>query len=71
MLTAVRTVSFAGVPIRLRMISLKLYSSKPIRCRNYVLSVLGKCEVRLPLVPVAETTRRAVRDAVVHAGLIN
>ena len=40
---------------------------------KYALSVLGKCAdtVRLPMVPVAETTRTAVRDAMVHAGLIN
>ena len=40
---------------------------------KYALSVLGKCAdtVRLPMVPIAETTRTAVRDAMVHAGLIN
>jgi 4-hydroxy-tetrahydrodipicolinate synthase len=40
---------------------------------KYALSVLGKCAetVRLPMVPVAETTRSAVRAAMVHAGLIN
>jgi 4-hydroxy-tetrahydrodipicolinate synthase len=40
---------------------------------KYALSVLGKCAetVRLPMVPVAEKTRMAVRDAMVHAGLIN
>jgi 4-hydroxy-tetrahydrodipicolinate synthase len=40
---------------------------------KYALSVLGKCQetVRLPMVPVAETTRSAVRAAMVHAGLIN
>ncbi|HYS49899.1 MAG TPA: 4-hydroxy-tetrahydrodipicolinate synthase [Xanthobacteraceae bacterium] len=40
---------------------------------KYALSVLGKCAetVRLPMVPVAETTRAAVREAMVHAGLIN
>jgi 4-hydroxy-tetrahydrodipicolinate synthase len=40
---------------------------------KYALSVLGKCQetVRLPMVPVAEHTRSAVRDAMVHAGLIN
>jgi len=40
---------------------------------KYALSVLGKCEetVRLPMVPVAEKTRVAVREAMVHAGLIN
>src|SRR4030081_1588698 len=40
---------------------------------KYALSVLGKCEetVRLPMVPVTETTKSAVRAAMVHAGLIN
>ena len=40
---------------------------------KYALSVLGKCAetVRLPMVPVAEKTRGVVRDAMVHAGLIN
>jgi 4-hydroxy-tetrahydrodipicolinate synthase len=40
---------------------------------KYALSVLGKCAetVRLPMVPLAEKTRVAVRDAMVHAGLIN
>jgi 4-hydroxy-tetrahydrodipicolinate synthase len=40
---------------------------------KYALSVLGKCQetVRLPMVPVAEPTRSAIRAAMVHAGLIN
>jgi 4-hydroxy-tetrahydrodipicolinate synthase len=40
---------------------------------KYALSVLGKCAetVRLPMVPPGEKTRIAVRDAMVHAGLIN
>jgi 4-hydroxy-tetrahydrodipicolinate synthase len=40
---------------------------------KYALSILGKCDetVRLPMVPVAESTRSAVRAAMVHAGLIN
>ena len=40
---------------------------------KYALSVLGKCTetVRLPMVPVSEKTRAAVREAMVHAGLIN
>lgn len=40
---------------------------------KYALSVLGKCleMLRLPLVPVAEPTRFAVRQAMIHAGLIN
>jgi 4-hydroxy-tetrahydrodipicolinate synthase len=40
---------------------------------KYALSVLGKCTetVRLPMVPVAEKTKLVVREAMVHAGLIN
>ncbi len=40
---------------------------------KYALSVLAKCAdtVRLPLVPLAEKSKAAVRDAMVHAGLIN
>ena len=40
---------------------------------KYPLSVLGKCAemVRLPMVPLADRSKAAVRDAMVHAGLIN
>jgi 4-hydroxy-tetrahydrodipicolinate synthase len=40
---------------------------------KYALSLLGKCAdtVRLPMVPLAEKTRTAVREAMVHAGLLN
>jgi 4-hydroxy-tetrahydrodipicolinate synthase len=40
---------------------------------KYALSLLGKMtdEVRLPMVPVGEPTRRAVREAMAHAGLLN
>ncbi len=40
---------------------------------KYAASLLGLCEAeaRLPLVPVAETTKTKVRDALVHAGLMN
>jgi len=40
---------------------------------KYALSVLGRCAeaVRLPLVLLEEKTKAAVRDAMVHAGLIN
>jgi len=45
-------------------------SPSPIK---YALSLIGKCAetVRLPMVPVTQKTREAVRDAMVHAGLIN
>jgi 4-hydroxy-tetrahydrodipicolinate synthase len=40
---------------------------------KYALSVLDKCAdtVRLPMVRLAEKTKIAVRDAMVHAGLVN
>jgi 4-hydroxy-tetrahydrodipicolinate synthase len=40
---------------------------------KYALSLLGKCAntVRLPLVPTSEKGQAAVREAMVHAGLIN
>ncbi len=40
---------------------------------KYALSVLGKMSdaVRLPMVPLAEKSKAAVREAMVHAGLVN
>jgi 4-hydroxy-tetrahydrodipicolinate synthase len=40
---------------------------------KYALSLLGKCadHCRLPLAPIQESTKRTVREAMVHAGLIN
>ncbi|MGE0565230.1 MAG: 4-hydroxy-tetrahydrodipicolinate synthase [Pseudolabrys sp.] len=40
---------------------------------KYALSLLGKCAdtVRLPMVPLSEKSKAIVRDAMVHAGLIN
>lgn len=40
---------------------------------KYALSLLGKMapDVRLPMVPVSEPTKAAVRSAMVHAGLLN
>jgi len=40
---------------------------------KYALSLLGKCSehVRLPLGPLSAASQRVVRDAMVHAGLIN
>jgi 4-hydroxy-tetrahydrodipicolinate synthase len=40
---------------------------------KYALSLIGKLdnELRLPLVPVSETTQAAIRDAMTHAGLLN
>jgi len=40
---------------------------------KYAMSLIGKCSetVRLPMVPATEKARTAVREAMVHAGLIN
>jgi 4-hydroxy-tetrahydrodipicolinate synthase len=40
---------------------------------KYAMSLIGKCSinVRLPMVPASEMARAAVREAMVHAGLIN
>ncbi len=40
---------------------------------KYALSLLGRmsADVRLPMVPVSEPTKAAVRSAMVHAGLLN
>lgn len=40
---------------------------------KYAVSLLGHCtpEARLPMVPVQDSTKKAVRDAMVHAGLLN
>jgi 4-hydroxy-tetrahydrodipicolinate synthase len=40
---------------------------------KYALSLIGKmsADVRLPMVPVSEPTKAAVRSAMVHAGLLN
>jgi 4-hydroxy-tetrahydrodipicolinate synthase len=40
---------------------------------KYAASLLGLCEpdVRLPLVPPSDATRLRVREAMVHAGLLN
>ena len=45
-------------------------SPAPIK---YAMSLIGKCAntVRLPMVPASEKTQTAVREAMVHAGLIN
>ncbi len=40
---------------------------------KYAASLIGLCEpeARLPLVPVIDSTRKAVREAMIHAGLLN
>jgi len=45
-------------------------SPSPIK---YALSLIGKCEetARLPIVPLSDSAKAAVRNAMVHAGLLN
>ena len=40
---------------------------------KYALSLLGKCAntLRLPMVPASEKAQTAVREAMVHVGLVN
>jgi 4-hydroxy-tetrahydrodipicolinate synthase len=40
---------------------------------KYAASLIGLCEpdARLPLVPVVDSTKKAVREAMIHAGLLN
>ncbi len=40
---------------------------------KYAASLLGLCtaEARLPMVPVSDATKKVVRDAMIHAGLLN
>jgi len=45
-------------------------SPSPIK---YAASLLGLCteEVRLPMVGITDATKKIVRDAMVHAGILN
>jgi len=40
---------------------------------KYALSLLGKCEedVRMPICPVTEDSKTVIREAMVHAGILN
>ena len=40
---------------------------------KYAAELIGQCsaEMRLPMVPIAESSKKAVREAMVHAGLVN
>ena len=40
---------------------------------KYGLSLLGRCsdEVRSPLTPLEDSTKQAIKDAMIHAGLLN
>jgi 4-hydroxy-tetrahydrodipicolinate synthase len=62
-----------GIQDRLMPLHTALFVETSPAPVKYAASLLGLCEfdVRLPLVPPSDSTRRRVRDAMVHAGLIN
>ncbi len=61
-----------GLPIKMPLHHALFVESSPGPVK-YAASLLGLCEAeaRLPIVPVVESTRKAVREALVHAGLLN
>jgi len=58
---------------KLHMLHINLFVETSPAPVKYAMSLIGKCsdEVRLPMVPASEKARVAVREAMVHAGLIN
>ena len=58
---------------KLHMLHINLFVETSPAPVKYAMSLIGKCsdEVRLPMVPTSEKVRAAVREAMVHAGLIN
>jgi 4-hydroxy-tetrahydrodipicolinate synthase len=62
-----------GIQDRLMPLHAALFIDNSPAPAKYALSLLGKCSehVRLPLGPLTEPSKRAVREAMIHAGLIN
>jgi 4-hydroxy-tetrahydrodipicolinate synthase len=58
---------------KLHMLHVNLFVETSPAPVKYAMSLIGKCsdEVRLPMVPASDKARTAVREAMVHAGLIN
>lgn len=58
---------------RLMPLHIAIFLEPGLAGAKYGLSLLGKCsdKVRLPLVPLSDPTKTAIRDAMVHAGLLN
>ncbi len=58
---------------RLMPLHAAVFAEPGVAGAKYGLSVLGRCsdEVRLPLMPATEPVRAQIREAMVHAGLIN
>jgi 4-hydroxy-tetrahydrodipicolinate synthase len=62
-----------GIQDRLMPLHAALFIDNSPAPTKYALSLLGKCSehVRLPLGPLSDASKRVVREAMVHAGLIN
>lgn len=58
---------------RLMPLHIAIFLEPGLAGAKYGLSLLGRCsnEVRLPLTEVSEPTKAAIKDAMVHAGLLN
>lgn len=58
---------------RLMPLHIAIFLEPGLAGAKFGLSLLGKCseEVRLPLVALSQSTKTAIRDAMVHAGLLN
>jgi 4-hydroxy-tetrahydrodipicolinate synthase len=58
---------------KLHLLHINLFCETSPAPVKYAMSMIGKCsdEVRLPMVPASDNARTAVREAMVHAGLIN
>jgi 4-hydroxy-tetrahydrodipicolinate synthase len=58
---------------RLMPLHIAIFMEPGLAGAKYGLSLLGRCsnEIRLPLTEVSDPTKAAIRDAMVHAGLLN
>ncbi len=58
---------------RLMPLHIAIFMEPGLAGAKYGLSLLGRCsnEIRLPLTEVSEPTKAAIKDAMVHAGLLN
>ena len=58
---------------RLMPLHIAIFVEPGLAGAKYGLSLLGRCsnEIRLPLMEVTEPTKTAIKDAMVHAGLLN
>ncbi len=58
---------------RLMPLHIAIFMEPGLAGAKYGLSLLGRCsnEIRLPLTEVSDPTKAAIKDAMVHAGLLN